>query len=118
MDKQDRTGNPEKIRINEALVDRLFFAEQYQLALQGVLESQTIVGVFYENGKCVVPNYFKARYWYLMAAKNGEANAQFHLGRMYDQGKGVRQDSDTAEEWYEKAARRGNEKAKFYLKLM
>jgi TPR repeat protein len=43
----------------------------------------------------------------LLAAQQGDAEAQFQLGRAYYEGKGVTQDFAQAVAWYEKAAKQG-----------
>lgn len=53
-------------------------------------------------------NYTKAVEWYLKAAENGHAGAQFALGLMYAKGQGVSQDDKEAVGWYRKAAGRGH----------
>ena len=49
----------------------------------------------------------KAKNWYLKAAEQGDASAQYNLGLMYDTGKGVAQDCQRRE-WYLKAAEQGH----------
>ena len=51
-------------------------------------------------------NYKKAVEWYLKAAENGHAGAQFALGLMYAKGQGVSPDDKEAVRWYRKAAGR------------
>lgn len=53
--------------------------------------------------------------YYLKAAKQGSANAQFKIGVYYDKGKGVTQDWAKAVEWYTKAAEQGYAKAQYNL---
>ncbi|KAF8928216.1 hypothetical protein BGZ58_009806, partial [Dissophora ornata] len=56
--------------------------------------------------------------WYLKAANQGEANAQYNLGFMYRNGKGVPQDYSKAMEWYLKAANQGHASAQFNISAM
>ncbi|KAF8920469.1 hypothetical protein BGZ58_004354, partial [Dissophora ornata] len=49
--------------------------------------------------------------WYLKAANQGNASAQYNLGFMYEHGKGVPQDYSKAMEWYLKAANQGHASA-------
>lgn len=53
--------------------------------------------------------------YYINAAKQGDANAQFKVGVYYDKGKGVTQDLTKAVEWYTKAAEQGYAKAQYNL---
>jgi TPR repeat protein len=46
--------------------------------------------------------------WYLKAAQQGLASAQFNLGNMYNNGHGVTQDYAEAVKWYRKAAEQGD----------
>ena len=54
-----------------------------------------------------IKDYTHALEWFLKAAKQGNAKAQFHLGFMYDIGNGVKKDITKAVEWYQKAANQG-----------
>ncbi|WP_444216008.1 tetratricopeptide repeat protein [Dialister hominis] len=49
--------------------------------------------------------------WFLKAAKQGLASAQYDLGLMYEFGRGVEQSDEKAREWYQKAADQGFEDA-------
>jgi hypothetical protein len=53
-----------------------------------------------------------------LAAKQGDAKAEFGLGLMYYNGEGVPQDSVKAARWYRLAARQGYAEAEFYLGLL
>uniref|UniRef100_A0A914X9M4 Uncharacterized protein n=1 Tax=Plectus sambesii TaxID=2011161 RepID=A0A914X9M4_9BILA len=46
---------------------------------------------------------------YRIAAKKGNADAQFHLGSMYEHGQGVNQSYEKAVKWYRKAAEQENQ---------
>ena len=50
--------------------------------------------------------------WYRLAAKQGDAGAQFSLGIMYGTGNGVPLDYVAAYMWYNLAAAQGSKKAK------
>ncbi len=56
--------------------------------------------------------------WYLKAANQGDAEAQFNLGVMYLYGRGVSQDDEIACDWYKKAASQGYASAQNYLGVM
>ena len=59
-----------------------------------------------------------AAYWYLLAAKQGHARAQYNLGLMYRDGYGVPQDHKTAVKWLRLAAEQGNASAQTNLGAM
>ena len=61
----------------------------------------------YNNANGVSQDYSKAREWYLKAANQGHADAQYNLGVMYYQGQGVRQNTASAKEWFGKACDNG-----------
>jgi len=46
--------------------------------------------------------------WYLLAAEQGFANAQYNLGVMYANGEGVPEDDKQAVKWFRLAAEQGN----------
>ena len=50
--------------------------------------------------------------WYLKAAEQGNATAQFNLGVMYGNGYGVEKNCWEASQWYTKAAEQGYPNAK------
>lgn len=56
--------------------------------------------------------------FWLKAANQGNAIAQFNLGTLYENGEGVSQDYSKAFEWYQKAANQGNVDAQFNLGSM
>ncbi len=56
--------------------------------------------------------YREAADWFLKAAAQGSADAQFTLGNMYRYGQGVAQDWDQALDWYCKAVAQGHAAAK------
>ena len=58
----------------------------------------------YRDGRGVELSYEKAAEWYLKAAKQGLAGAQYNLVRMYKNGLGVEQSAEKALEWLQKAA--------------
>jgi TPR repeat protein len=58
----------------------------------------------FTEGRGVALNYAEAIKWYRLAAKQGDASAQFNLGSMYAMGLGVYQDYVTAFMWTNIAA--------------
>ena len=49
--------------------------------------------------------------WYLGAANQGNASAQFNLGVMFHSGEGVPPNREQAEAWYRRAAEQGHANA-------
>ena len=76
---------------------------------------QSNLGDKYYYGEGVTKDYAKAVEWFLKAANQGYAYAQYSLGHMYKQGKGVAKDYAKAVEWYRKAAKQGNAHAQYDL---
>ena len=68
----------------------------------------------FEMGKGADKDMVKAAK-YRMAAKEGNADAQFNLGICYYIGSGVKQDPAEAAKWFRKAAEQGVEQAKTAL---
>lgn len=66
----------------------------------------------YANGRGVAKDDQKAVECYQLAAKLGDADAQFELGRMYLTGRGVAKDEEKAVDWLQQAAEQGHEHAK------
>jgi len=64
----------------------------------------------YDNGLGVPQDYKVAVKWYRLAAKQGDADAQYNLGVMYGNGTGVIQDNVYAHMWWNIAASSGNSK--------
>ena len=58
----------------------------------------------YVKGEGVPKDYKTALKWFKLAAKQGDAGAQYNLGVMYEKGQGVPQDDKTAMKWYSLAA--------------
>ncbi|MDC9701727.1 MAG: tetratricopeptide repeat protein [Alphaproteobacteria bacterium] len=54
----------------------------------------------------------------IIAAEQGNANAQYNLGLMYHEGKAVPQNDKSAVMWFTRAAEQGNSNAQFNLGLM
>ena len=76
------------------------------------------LGAAYENGRGVETNVLEAVKWYSMAAKQGDAYAQYSLGWAYKTGEGVLQDMTKAAKWFRKAAEQGDADAELQLGLM
>ena len=68
-----------------------------------------------EHGDAPAQINSTAYLWYLAAAEQGDAQAQFLLGRMYATGEGWPQDEQEAVTWYRLAAEQGYTEAQFNL---
>jgi TPR repeat protein len=75
-------------------------AEWRPLAEKGMIEAQYNLGLLYSNGYGVEADLTEALKWYLAAAEQGYARAQFRVGEIYeaDQG-GIQQDLIQAHFW-------------------
>ena len=69
------------------------------------------MGDAYAKGKGVNKEWSEAANWYIKAACQGEAKAQFALGLIYEKGKGVKKILDEALKWYSEAAKQGHAEA-------
>jgi TPR repeat protein len=69
------------------------------------------LGDAYAKGKGINKDWSEAANWYIKAACQGEAKAQFALGVIYEKGKGVKKILDEALKWYSEAAKQGNAEA-------
>ena len=78
------------------------------LAERGNLSAQHDLGLMYESGHGILPDYDEALKWYRMAAENGYPAAQIKLARMYYLGRGVSQSDKLAYVWLYLAAARGD----------
>ena len=56
--------------------------------------------------------------WFLRAAEQGNADAQYNLGVMYHEGRSVPQDYTEAARWFLRAAEQGNAEAQYNLGVM
>ena len=61
-------------------------------AKQGNPAAQFNLGLMYDIGEGVTPDYKRAIKWYRLAAKLNNAQAQFNLGQLYESGERVTQD--------------------------
>lgn len=92
--------------------DERAFAYYKKAATRGWPEAQVFYADCYENGYGTPKNIAKAEEWYLKAAKQNNAKAQYKIGTYYEIGltnEGI--DYSLAIEWYEKAKKNGNTSA-------
>lgn len=76
----------------------------------GITSAMCSVGDSLEKGSWV-QCYEQASTWYEMAAKQGDADAQYRLGMLYANGRGVIQDYSIALGWFRAAAEQGHVEA-------
>ena len=72
----------------------------------------------YFEGQGVGQDLAAAAGWFLMAAKQGHAEAQYCIGLRYIEGKGVKQDLAAAMGWLLKAAEQGHTDAQEALEML
>jgi TPR repeat protein len=88
------------------------------LAEEGNADAQFNLGVMYENGNGVVPDFTEAVKYYRLASAQGSARAQTNLGWMYERGDGVGRDYQQAAALYRLAAEQGMAQAHYRLAVM
>lgn len=93
---------------------QLWFAE----AKGGDSEAQNYLGMLYQVGLGVEPDYGQAVGWYRLVARRGNAHARRNLGTMYQFGWDVKLNLLYAYAWYDAALRGGNSRARDYLEAM
>lgn len=89
--------------------------ELEQLAGEGDVHAQFLTGVLYRDGRLLIPDTKKARYWMEQAAKHELPQAEYALGKLllsddpdvYDPSEGIR--------WMKAAAQNGNDYAAYAL---
>ncbi len=95
------------------------FEQLHVKAYYGNLEAQTYLGFLLLRGeKGAVRNVSKAAQWFLLAAKQDHAVAQFNLAMIYAQGEGLPRDLSQAIHWGRRAAEQGLDAAQDWLGIM
>ena len=79
-------------------------------ASEGGIEAQRALGGHFWSEDLV-----ESAKWYLKAAEQGDADAQFVVGEMYLKGEGLDQNYAVALDWFLKAAGQDHEKARWHL---
>jgi len=103
----------------EGAKDDAAAANWYRLAAeQGHDKAQNNLGLLYEEGRGVEPDFAAAATWYRHAAEQGLATAQANLGRLYEAGLGVDPNQTEAARWYRRSAEQGFAKAQYRLGTM
>ncbi len=88
--------------------------------------AQNVVGMAYKYGEVAPQDPALSLQWFLKAAQQGDADAQFNLGRIYGKATGLiygkeraaPRDDATAATWYRKAAEQNYAPAQFNLAQM
>jgi TPR repeat protein len=107
------TGKPE-LPPQEVGENCLSYFRRY--AEQGNACAQYMFGKCFHYGRESAPkNLTQAVYWYVKAADQGYAQAQFNLGVLYEDGRGVTKDYVEAAKLYLLAAQEGLDEAQFRL---
>src|SRR5262245_21601911 len=95
------------------------FTAAKEKAEAGDVEAQFTLAVMYDLGVDVPRNYAESGKWYLKAANQGLAEAQFKLGvRYFEFGKKAKENYTTAFSWFYKAANQGIVEAQLNVGLM
>jgi S1-C subfamily serine protease len=82
-------------------------------------EAQYNLGVIYDLGVGITRSYAESGKWYLKAASQGLAEAQFQLGvRYFEFGKKAKENYTTAFTWFFKAATQGVPEAQYNVGVM
>ena len=87
-------------------------------AVQGDVDAQTLLGLYYFSGGHDGQDYAKAAEWFCKAGEQGNVQAQSKLGLLYLNGQGVSKDKVKAAEWFRKAAQQGDARSQFYMGLL
>lgn len=115
----------DSVRLNDALesltADTL--PSWTEKAKNGDAVAQNVVGMAYKYGEVVKQHPARSLYWFLRAAKGGDADAQYNLGRIYGKASGTvylkqrtaSRDDIAAAAWYRKAAEQNYIPAQFNL---
>lgn len=94
------------------------FLSYQKAADMGHAASMRRIAEHYYYGKVVEQDTTKALEWCLMAAEQGDAEAQAFYGFCLEEGNGIEQNYKEAFEWYQKAADQGEVTAQHRLGMM
>jgi TPR repeat protein len=83
-----------------------------RLAEKGNASAQSELGLCYHEGDDdLLHNVRESMRWFILAARQGDAQAQYYLGRAYSSGEGVPKDIESAYAWLARSAAQGYKKA-------
>jgi TPR repeat protein len=80
----------------------------HKAAAQGSTGAMNNLGVAYEHGLGLMPDFKEAARWYRAAAELGDDLGQANLGQLYFDGRGVEFDLAQAYKWFKLSAGKGN----------
>lgn len=100
---------------NKALELLTFYSEKGNTKFQVLLGDRLSKDSYYLMRNKAIEYQEKAAYWYMQAAKKGNAEAQGKIGLAYKYGNGVNQDFDKALFWLNNGAENGDSIAQFNL---
>jgi len=107
-----KKGNTDELNNAKNLLKSGRFSEAIPLFRQGAatgnIEALYYLGLVYEKGLGVTPDFIEARRLYEKGASGSNAAAMARLGSLYEYGHGVPKDYQIAREWYEKGIALGN----------
>jgi len=99
-----------------SLEDRLDAVnDMEQLAGEGDMDAQYLMGKLYRNGPLLTPDSENARYWFAQAAQQGHMYAQYSLGKLYLSDDVEVHDAEQGIRWLEISAQNGNDYAAYRL---
>jgi hypothetical protein len=102
--------------LDPATVDRDSLAWLEKAAAAGDVKAMYDLGLVFRNGgNGIAKNSAQSLRWFMAAAQNGHAGAQFHYAEGMAGGDGVGQSMAEALTWYRKAAAQGKSEAMFRL---
>lgn len=100
---------------NKALELLTFYSEKGNTKFQVLLGDRLSKDSHYLIRNKAIEYQEKAAYWYMQAAKKGNAEAQGKIGLAYKYGNGVNQDFDKALFWLNNGAENGDSTTQFNL---
>ena len=100
---------------NKALELLTFYSEKGNTKFQVLLGDRLFKDSYYLIRNKAIEYQEKATYWYMQAAKKGNAEAQGKIGLAYKYGNGVNQDFDKALFWLNNGAENGDSTTQFNL---
>ncbi|KAG0297942.1 hypothetical protein BGZ96_003921 [Linnemannia gamsii] len=78
----------------------------------------TLAEAFRDGSNGYQQSYLEAIFWFLRAAEQEDATAQYNIGLLYELGQGIQKDSSMAAFWYDNAAHQGLAKAQSNLGIL
>ena len=86
-----------------------------QLAREGDMDAQYLMGKLYRDGPLLTPDSVKARYWFREAAQQGHMYAQYSIGKLQLSDDVEVRDPESGIRWLEISAQNGNDYAAYRL---